>query len=231
MLLFADVKFLNVVNEFLLQAVLVVVHAFEFAQSVFQALANACHAALFVRFNLAQQAAYALNAGRKLDAQCCPLLGSELSEMRQRLGYSGAGCLPLLVGEFFSFGTLRHFGQAHQHLPQVVAGHGQPRALADGLHLLHITLHGVGIQRAGSLAARALRPEREVHFAAQQAVGNEAAYFNFFFPVERGDAGGKVKAFAVKRLDLYMNFLVAKGYVGFSVAGHGEYHRIMLIGS
>ena len=46
LLLLADVEFLYIVDKFLLEAVLVVVHAFEFFEARFEAFAYLGHAAL-----------------------------------------------------------------------------------------------------------------------------------------------------------------------------------------
>ena len=55
LLLLADVEFLDVVDEFLLEAILVVFHLGNLLQTVDDALADFLHARLLVGFNLLQQ--------------------------------------------------------------------------------------------------------------------------------------------------------------------------------
>ena len=52
---FADVEFLNIVDELLFQAVFVVVHAFQFFQTLRQALADFFNARFLKRFDFSEK--------------------------------------------------------------------------------------------------------------------------------------------------------------------------------
>ena len=110
--LFVDIQFLDIINHFLLQAVLVVFHIGNRFQGFHQTLADAFGAALLVWFDAFQQIAYVLYFLGEFLLQCGTFLFAEVHELADGfLDGSPYGC-PFLLVQFFHFRTGHDVRQA-----------------------------------------------------------------------------------------------------------------------
>ena len=118
--LFVDIQFLDIINHFLLQAVLVVFHIGNRFQGFHQTLADALGGGLLVWFGAAflvllyafPQLAYVLYVRGEFLLQCGTFLFAEVHELADGfLDGSPYGC-PFLLVQFFHFRTGHDVRQA-----------------------------------------------------------------------------------------------------------------------
>ena len=216
--LFADVQFLNIVNQLLLQTVLVIFRLRNLLQSVHDAAADFLHTALFVRFNAGQQLLDVVNLLGKFLLQCRPFLSTEVHQVLYGLTDSLACNNPLFVIQYLDLAFGQHVGHTDQRLHPVNTL--QLILLGKNLQLVQIVLHQGRVDGRGQRRLIFLNPDREVHLTSQQFLRNKLANLHFLLPIKRSNACHQVQLFGVQRLDLDIDFLSFVDYESLPVACH-----------
>ena len=114
LLLLADVEFLDVVDQFLLQPVLVVVDIGNLFQFLHDGLSDLGHAALLEGLQLVQQTFDVVDFLGEFLFQSGTFLTAEGVELVESVEQGLTGHSPLLVGELLNFGLQGHVGQAQE---------------------------------------------------------------------------------------------------------------------
>ena len=219
LLLLADVEFLDVVDQFLLQSVLVVFDIRNLLQSVHDVGLDLLHARFLVRLYAGEQCLDVVHLLGELLLQGSTLLAAELDEVVHSL-VDGLLCsLPFLVCQFFHIGLGRHVGQAQQRsIP--VGGLRNACLCRNLLDLLVIVLHQRHVDGRGVSHNVLFYPDREINLASFQILGDELTYLHFLLSIQRSNTCGEVESLAVQRLNLHVDLLFFVGYGSFSEACH-----------
>ena len=216
---FADVKFLDVVDEFLFESVFVVVHSGEFLESFLESFADFLDACLFKGHDFFLERGDGIQFLGEFFRECFSFLLSEVNEMVQCFVNGGADFAPFFVFEFLLSALHRALRQADEHFPRV-GRHGDSRLRGNLLHLLEIGLGGCGVQHGRGGRFVFFQPETEIHFSALKCLRNTCSDFHFLFSVSGSHTRGKVHAFAVERTNFDVNGFSFKDGIGFAETGH-----------
>ena len=165
--LLTDIQFLDIVNQFLLQTVLVIIHTRNLLQSVNDTLANLLYTTLLERFDFCQQTFDIINLLSKLLLERSTLLLTEIHQGSNGTLNSLAGSIPLFVGELFLFCLRQHIRHACQGVHPVL-GLRDTHLRSYVLQLMVVVLHESGIHRRCIHSGLFLNPEREVHLTTLQ---------------------------------------------------------------
>ena len=221
--LLADVEFFDIIDEFLLQPVLVVVHFRNLFQPLHDVGPNLLHPRFLVRFDAGQQRSDVVYLLGELPLQSLPLLTAESHKRVDGLPDGPESSLPLSVGELFHLGLGRHVGHTEQCV-KPVRGLGDARLGGNVLDLAIVVFHKCHIHRCGIGRSVFFHPNGEIHFTTFQLLGYQLSDFHFLLPVERSDARGEIERLAVERLDFYVNLLFLVGHDSLAVTCHRLYH-------
>ena len=109
--LLTDVEFLDVINQFLLQTILIILNIRNLREAVNDASAYLFNTQLFVWFNLIQQVGDVVQLLGELLLQCGTFLFAEVDELVESL-CDGLLCdSPFLIIKHFSLGLDGHIGK------------------------------------------------------------------------------------------------------------------------
>ena len=219
LLFLADIKFLNIVDQLLLQAVLIIVHTWNLQQTVDDTRPDFLHAALLVWLNRGQQRSDIVNLLRKLLLQGSTFLGTEIHQILQCLLHCFTGSLPLFLLKLLHIRLSQYIGHTEQCIEPVLR-QGNTRLLRDGLYLIVIVLHEGRIDRCGIHHGILLHPYAHIHLTANESLSHHLAHLHLLLTIERGDTRIQIQLLGVKRLDLYMNLLFLVSYDSLAIARH-----------
>ena len=219
LLLLADVQLLDIIDEFLLQPVLVVVDLRDLFQAFDDRLFDLRHAALLEGLDRLQQCLDIVDLLVELLLQCGTFLTAESLQVSKSSLNTRTYGRPLLVTEFLFLRFPESVGQTQQHIVPVLrlrnAGFGR-----DRFDLLIVRLYNLGVDGHTGLCVVFLNPNREVHFATDERFGNHLSDLHLLFAVDGSDACGKVEGLAVERLHLNVYLLGLKGHCSAAIACH-----------
>ena len=192
LLLLADVELLDIIDQFLLQAVTVVLHPRNLLQTVNDAGLDLFHTALLVRLDGCQQTGDVVNLLRKLLLKGGTLLLAEVHEAVEGLLHGSLHCQPFLVVQLFHVRLCQHVRHPQQRI-EVVFRHRDTRLFRDGLDLLVIILHEGRIDRRWIHSHILFYPHTHVHLTTDESLGNHLAHLHLLLTVERCNTGVQVK--------------------------------------
>ena len=187
LLLLADVKLLDIVDELLLQTVTVIVHTRNLLQAVHDAGLDLLHTPCLVRLYLCQQLLDVVNLLLELLLEGGTLLDTEVHEVLQGLSHSTSHHLPLCLVERLGI-CLRQYVRHPEQCVEPVFRHGDPRLLGDGLDLPIIVLHECRIDRRGVNGHVLLYPHAHVHFATNEGLSHHLAHLHLLLAIEGSDS-------------------------------------------
>ena len=216
--LFGDVQFFEIEDDLLLEAVFVHFH-FRFAQVFAQAFFDLLHPRFFKRLDLGSQRPDVSDVRSQFPLQDRPFRFAIGYQRVRRLSDGALYRLPGLLGELFAFAP-EDIRQAHGDREAV--GGGERRF--DGLQLLPIGGYRGGVDVVAVVGVGCFGVDEQVDLPTHQPAGEVAAYFQFFFPQQRRDAGGEVHLFSVEGFDLYRQFFVVQFDLCAAESGHRSYH-------
>ena len=191
MFFLTDIEFLDVVYQFLLQTVVVVLYVGNRLQTVNDACPDFLYSFFLERFYLSQQRFYVVYLFSKLLLQCGTLLTTEVVELLQRLVDGFESILPLFVAEFLHVDTCCDVGQSEECCPPVVRL-GQLFVSHDVLYLLVVILYQRLVDRCGIGSGVLLNPQGEVNFSANYFLSDNLSQLHLFLSVERSNTCGEV---------------------------------------
>ena len=225
-LLLRDVKFFEVENHLLLQAVRIRLDG-KFGQVVENAGPDILRARLFERHHLFAARLDLVHAAQQVGDQDRPLLDAERIEPGHGIARGSHQRGLLLVGDRIVL-CGHHVGHAQHGLHQ----RGVPRSLlrtqpAGTPRLRDLT--GIGGERlavdAGrSLHGSGLNAHEHVDLAPLQLAGDEVAQVVLRTPVGGGNADAEIELLGIERPDFDGELLVLHGGFALAEAGHGFYH-------
>ena len=213
-----DVEFFDVVNQFLFQAILVVIDPRNRVQALDDALADFLDAKLLVRFDLSQQLLDIVDFLGEFPLQSRAFLPTESDECVECLPDSRRHHFPLVVAKHFSLGSRCHVGHPHQRLKPVLRL-WNTEFLGHLLHLPKVIFRQRSVDLC-RVAADFLRPNRKLHFSAFQRLRHLLPKFHFLLAIERHDARCEVELLRVERLHLDVDFFLVKGRDSLAVTRH-----------
>ena len=219
LLLLTDVKFLDVVYEFLLKAVLVILYVGYLFESIDNACAYFFNTCLLEWLDAEQKLLYIVNLFAKLLLQRSAFLCAECNELVDGFVDGGICHLPLFGSERFCL-SLRHDVGHAQKSDKPVGRQRNLALLCHVLYLLAVVLCQFGVDVCSVGVGILLHPNGKVYLAAQQVLLYVLTYFHLLFAIERGDASGQIKRLAVERLYLNVDFLSVKDCDRLAVASH-----------
>ena len=218
LLLLADVQLLNIIYQFLLQAVLVVFCPGNLLQAVDDALANLLYPTLLVWFYRQHQPFNIVSLLGKLLLQGRTLLGTEIHQMLYSLADTLSRHGPFLITENLNLCLRQHVRHAHQRRHPVRTR--QLMVVGKAAQLLVVAVHQRRIHRHSICRSILFHPEAELHFSAYDPLGNQLTDFHFFLAIDWSNTCGQVKLLGVERLDFHIDFLSLVGYDSLAVTRH-----------
>ena len=117
LLLFVDVELFYIIDEFLFETVLVIIHTGEFGKTFLEASADFFHATLFERFDAVEECLDAVDVVRELLCERFAFLETEVLQSLDGAVYCVFHYVPFLVRKLFCGSRLREFGQTGQNFP------------------------------------------------------------------------------------------------------------------
>ena len=196
LLLLADVELLDVVDEFLLQAVLVVIHIWNLLQSVNDVLSDLLHASLLVWFDASQERLDVIHFLSKFLLKSGSFLLAEGYEMVHSL----ANCIfchfPLLIAQFFHI-RLRCYIRKTQQSAVPVGWLRNACFSRNLLDLLVIILYKRRVDRSGICSSILINPDGEVNLASFQIFRDILTDFHLLLSIERSNTSREVKRLAI----------------------------------
>ena len=218
LLLLADVQLLDIVDELLFQAVLVVLSARNLLQAIDDALTDLLHTRLLVGFYRCQQLFDVINLLAKLLLQSGTLLCTEVHQMLHSLLYTTLHDLPLLVTEQLYLRLCQHVGHAHQQRHPVGVRHLV--FLGKACQLLIVVLHQCLVDLRSIDSSILFYPDVKLYLTSDDTLGNELTNLHLLLSVERSNTCRQVKLLRVERLDFHIDFLSLKGHDSLAIASH-----------
>ena len=222
--LLGNVQFLKVINQFLLEAVLVVLaRSGQFGEVLRDALLDDLVATLLERFDLSQQIENQFNAVQQVFLQSLSFLNTEAVDdvegLVEGLPYLGDESLIIILNRDVE--NARHLEQHGGH----VGSRRNVELNRDGLDLFLVGLHNVLVDVVGLGQIGVGDGDNRIDFAALQLGTNPVAEVQLGGTQFVGQFDLQVQLFAVQRLDFDGDFLCIKSLLGYTIASHGTNHK------
>ena len=184
LLLLIDIQLLDIVDQFLLQTVLIIIYR-KLLQRIEDTFLDLRYSIFLIRFYGSQQLAYASDVCAEFPIQRLTLLLAEIQQMLNSFLHSCKHCIPLFFSQFHSLilsgHHIRHSQQSGKPILRsrnacflhylcqtlIISRH---RALVDGYH--HI----------GSFFF--LYPQSEIHLSAFNLLSNIVANLHLLFSIQ-----------------------------------------------
>ena len=228
LLLLADVQLLDVVNHLLLQAVLVVVDAFERGQPLYDALAYLLRARGLEGFDACKQASDVVQLLLEFPLQGSTFLDAEVNETLYAFLHNALHLRPFFVAQFrLHLVVAQHFGHPHQYVPPVL-WLGYEILFAHVHNLLAIVVCRLAVDGQCGSSVLLLHPKVEIHLATFEHLGNHASYLHFLLAIAGCNACGQVQRLAVQRLDFCRHLFSFIYDTRLAVSSHRLYHDILV---
>ena len=195
---FVDIQLFDVVNQFLFQAVFVIIHFQCLLKSLHDALFDAPHTFLLIRLYFCQEAGNVGNLLAEFFLQRNAFLASELHQRVQGTLDSFVRQSPFFIRKLLHFVLGQDVGQA-QKGAKPIGWLGDARGRGNFFNPLVIGLHQSrvdGSSRGGSFLF--LYPQAKVHLAAFERARYLRPDFHLLFTIKRRDAGGQIQRLTVE---------------------------------
>ena len=190
--LLTDVQFLNIIDEFLFQTVLVVLRLRNLLQPVNNTGADFLDTALLIRFDGRQELFDVVNLLTEFLLQCSTFLRTEVNQMLQGFFDTSTNSIPLLVSQNLDFRLGQHIGHTGQCLHPIHTL-SNTMTISEALQLLIVVLHQGHIQRSSFGSCIFLNPHSHFHLTTDNTLSYHLAYLHLFFTIEGSNTGGEVQ--------------------------------------
>ena len=215
-LLLGDVEFLEVVDEFLLEAVVVDLFDGGVGHVLLDALLGGVDAFALEGGNLAQLLLDEVDVLVEVHLEDAAFVGAELVAEVDGALEGGGGLLPLLVADFVGAGAVPDIAHGSHGVEDGGMGHVEVVGhVGQGV----VAGHEEVAVEAGVVDGGVLLAEDAFHFAALQDA-EHGADVQLMGAVGSGDLDDEVELLAVEGFDFYVQFFVAEGGLHLGIAGH-----------
>ena len=188
--LLGDIQFLDVVDKFLLKAVLVVVDFWNLLKAVNDTLTDFLHTRVLVWFNALHESLDIVDFLAEFLCESLTFLTTEINEGIESRVDSLTSNRPFLFGKDFClillYENVRHTQDDRHHL-----GHRRSSlvvAAGKCCELLVVILSEFDIDRCCISHLVLFNPDREIHFSADNFLLNHLSHLHFFLTIEWGNA-------------------------------------------
>ena len=189
LLFFVDIEFLDVIDKFLFQAVLVIIHTQCLFKRIGDTVLYLAYPFLLVGSHRFEQPCYILYLLTEFLFERCALLLAEVYQMIDSLFHCRMHHCPFLIAQLLSL-ILRHYIRHTEQRGKPVGRFGNTGSRRNFLNPFVISLHQFLIDRSGQLfRIFLLNPKAEIDLAPFQHFGYFVTDFHFLFPVKRSNTG------------------------------------------
>ena len=217
--LFADIKFLNVIYQLLLQTVLIILHSWDLFQSVLNTSLDLLHTTLLVWLDIRQQLSDIVYLLSKLLLESCSLLNTKVNKTLQGIAQSTFHHIPLLIVECLYISLRQHIWHASEGVNPIFRFRNA-NLLGNAFQLIIVVFYECCIYWCCVHSTLFLYPHTHIHLSTNESLCHHLTHLHLLLTIKWSDAGLEVKLLRVQRLHLHVDLFVLISYNNIAVASH-----------